>query len=250
MLSTKLKNMVNKVQKKAYRLSRLQRRVIAGECLVCKQPVKTAHDLCLDCYQQLVINSNACIQCAEPLPSNRANSLCARCQKQPPAFDQVFAPFIYTPPLDALLLNFKKTAQRTAGSLIVDLLSQKLQSQSEIKNAELLVAIPGQKNRLRERGIDPPSWLAQRLAWQLDRPFLPQGLIRCRNLTSQQALSRKKRWLNPQGAFLASPQVAGQSILLIDDVVTTGATCHWAANELKEKGAASVIVIAAARTPF
>ena len=250
MLSTKCKSQVNKLSGRWHCFSRSLRRWLPGECLICAQPVKTNWDLCPGCLKQLAYNRQACIRCAEPMASQPSDLLCRSCQETPPAFEQVLAPFLYAPPLDRLLLNFKTHGKRTAGSLLVDLLVAELRDHPRVHQADALVAIPGQKDRLRQRGIDPPSWLSQRLAWQLKRPFLTQGLKRCRNITSQQELSRKKRWLNPQGAFVANPRVDGMNILLIDDVMTTGATCHWAARELKEKGAASVTVIAACRTPF
>ncbi|SFB79833.1 comF family protein [Marinospirillum celere] len=250
MLSTQQNLSVNQLLGPWHRWIRSLRTWLPGECLVCTQPVKTTQDLCTHCFSQLAYNRYCCTRCAEPLLSQRKDLLCRSCQETPPAFDQVLAPYLYAPPLDALLLNFKKNAKRTAGSLLLDLLMAELKTHPALQQAEALVAIPGQKDRLRQRGIDPPAWLAQRLAWQLKQPFLTQGLKRCRNITSQQELSRKKRWLNPQGAFVASQEVKGKKLLLVDDVVTTGATCHWAARELKEKGAASVTVIAAARTPF
>jgi len=249
MLSTKQKHLVNRLVAAGHRYCRSKRQALAGECLLCYRPVKTPWDLCTACWADLPFNTHCCSRCAEPLPSQANPLICASCQEKPPAFDQVFAPFLYQPPLDRLLLSFKKHAQRTAGSLLVDLLLFELEKYELNENSPTLLAIPGQTSRIRQRGIDPPSWLAQRLSWQLGLAFEPQKLKRCKKTKSQQQLSRKKRWLNPQGAFYAS-DVEGRRLLLIDDVVTTGATCHWAARELKNKGAAEVTVIATCRTPF
>lgn len=250
MLSTNTKNLVNRnLIQHWYQLQRSWRAYLPGECLLCKQPVKEPWDLCSNCKTFLPRNDAACTRCAEPLASQQADLNCSRCQHQPPAFDQVIAPFLYSQPISGLLLKFKNHAQRVAGNLLLDLLLEELQ-QHNSEEVSGLVAIPGQTKRVKQRGINPPSWLALRLAWQLQKPFYVQGLRRVEDRPSQQKLSRKKRWLNPQGAFAASPQVSGKQLLLIDDVVTTGATCHWAAKALKEQGATSVTVLAVCRTPF
>jgi ComF family protein len=251
MLSTKYKTIVNEILARWYQLTRRSRDWLAGECLICAQPVKTLEDICLACRNDIPLNQNCCVCCAEPLDTALVLSLtCKQCQEQPPAFDQVIAPLLYAPPIDALLLRFKSHTDRTAGSLLVDLLVEALQSKIQELEANALLAIPSQKDRQKKRGINPPAWLGQRLAWQSQLPFRPDWLKRCRNIPSQQELSRKNRWLNPQEAFIASREVEGKKLLLVDDVMTTGATCHWAALELKAKGAASVTVIAACRTPF
>lgn len=251
MLSTKQKIRVNEMLRQGYQLARRSRKWLAGECLICAQPVKTCEDICPACRKDLPLNQPCCAQCAEPLVAGAKHGLtCRQCQEQPPAFKQVLAPLLYAAPIDYLLLRFKNHADRTAGSLLVDLLVEALQQEIQALDADALLVIPGQKDRQRKRGINPPAWLGQRLAWQWQLPYRPEGLKRCRNIISQQELSRKKRWINPQGAFVASQEVKGKKLLLVDDVVTTGATCHWASVELKQQGAREVVIIAAARTPI
>ncbi|MDR9468715.1 double zinc ribbon domain-containing protein, partial [Marinospirillum sp.] len=182
MLSTKHKLKVNEILARWHQLTRLSRGWLAGECLICAQTVKTQEDICPACRKDLPLNQPCCTSCAEPLNITLELSLtCKQCQEQPPAFDQVLAPLLYAPPVDHLLLRFKNHADRTAGSLLVDLLVEALQTEAQILEADALLVIPAQKDRQQKRNINPPAWLGQRLAWQWQLPFQPGWLKRCRN---------------------------------------------------------------------
>lgn len=252
MLSTKAKALVNKIKQQAFRLHRHSRVWLPGECLVCAQPLSGERDLCSVCTAQLPQNNHCCRLCAEPLPNllqeeSSHSGLCSRCRKNPPAFDAVIAPWLYAAPVDQLLWRFKYQQQRTAGYLLLDLLHDAIHSTPLALDA--LVVIPGQRERIRARGLHAPTWLAQRLALLQGLAFQPSWLQSTRALTSQQELGRKARWLNPRGAFKAATAVEGKRLLLLDDVVTTGATAHWASVALKQQGAEEVVIIATARTP-
>lgn len=253
MLSTQAISAVNNLKQQLFRLHRHSRMWLPGECLVCAEPLSGERDLCSACRAELPENNTCCSLCAEPLPNlwqeqPHSDRLCSRCRKTPPAFDAVLAPWLYAAPIDQLLWRFKYRQQRTAGYLLLDLLEDTLQSTPLAMDA--LVVIPGQRERIRARGLHAPSWLAQRLALLQGLAFQPNWLQSTRALTSQQELGRKARWLNPKGAFKAAAEVQGKRLLLLDDVVTTGATVHWASEALKQQGAREVVVLTAARTPI
>lgn len=247
MLSTITKNQVNQWRQRLCHWHRRSRLLLPGECLVCAEPVAHPQDLCVACRDELPANRCCCAHCAEPLPLlHTANKLrCARCGSQPPAFDRVSAPWLYAPPLDQLLMRFKYHRDRTAGYLLLDLLLEQLPEGSH----DALLVIPGQRERIRERGLHAPGWLASRLARHQGWTYRPEWLLRQKAITSQQELGRKARWLNPRGAFKASLAVEGKTLLLLDDVITTGATVHWASQALKAAGALRVDVMCVARTP-
>ncbi|NLW06290.1 MAG: ComF family protein [Pseudomonadaceae bacterium] len=246
MRSTLLLNTVNSWQKKLFYWHRRSRLLLPGSCLICLQPLMAERDLCLACIKQLPANSHCCQFCASTLPAEHQPPICRPCFKSPAAFDKVLAAWLYKPPYSQLVWEFKYTQNLAAGYLLLDLLFDALKNNS--KTYDYLVVIPGQKKRIKERGYHAPSWLAKRLALLTGIPFQKNGLKRIKDITSQQDLDRKNRWLNPQGAFQASEAMAGKHLLLLDDVITTGASVHWAAHELKQKGATSVDVIAAAKT--
>lgn len=250
MLSTTMKAQVNRWRTRLFHWHRHSRALLPGECLICAEPVIHPQDLCTACRNELPVNACCCSHCAEPLSPGLTSVTdrplrCAHCGSQPPAFDQVLAPWLYAPPLDRLLMRFKYQQDRTAGYLLLDLLMEALPENDH----DALLVIPGQKERIRERGLHAPGWLASRLARHAGWAYRPEWLLRQKAITSQQALNRKARWLNPRGAFKASPAVAGKTLLLLDDVVTTGATVHWASQALKAAGALRVDVMCVARTP-
>lgn len=246
MTSTLIYNQVNKWRRKAFEWHRKARLLLPGTCLVCLQALLSERDLCKACEKQLASNLVCCQFCAEPLTHNEQPLICKNCHKAPAAFDKVLAPWLYHPPYSQLIWEFKYSKNLAAGFLLLDMLFDTLNNHN--KSYDCLVVIPGQKNRIKQRGYHAPSWLAKRLALLSGLPFYKKGLIRIKDIPSQQDLGRKARWFNPKGAFKAAPEMAGKRVLLLDDVITTGASTHWAADELKRQGALGVDVIATAKT--
>lgn len=115
---------------------------------------------------------------------------------------------------------------------------------------DTIVPVPLHTSRLRKRGYNQANELAQFVAEQLTIPCLPDAIQRHRYTTSQVGLSRTQRQTNVDGAFIASPElVADKSILLIDDVMTTGATLDACAQALTAAGARGIytLTVTAAR---
>jgi ComF family protein len=111
-----------------------------------------------------------------------------------------------------------------------------------------LTPVPSTRRRNNDRGYDPAVLLGEELARRLSLQFLP-ALRRIRETPPQSALTASERRANVAGAFRARPSAAGRSILLVDDVMTTGATAFAAASALWSAGARRVIVAVLARTP-
>lgn len=113
-----------------------------------------------------------------------------------------------------------------------------------------VVPIPSPPARVRERGFAPAAWLARAAARRARVPLLPRGLELVRATARQTELSRAARRRNVAGALRASRRFdAYACVVLVDDVVTTGATFREAARALRAAGAPRVIAAAAARTP-
>lgn len=248
MRSTIITSRVNKIQKKLFYWHRRSRILLPGTCLICLQPIMGERDLCQPCTKQLPSNLIYCQLCAEPLTHQSQPFLCKYCLKSPAAFDKVLAPWLYKHALGQLIWEFKYAKNLPAGYLLLDLLADTLKNNHQ--TYDYLVVMPGQKERIKQRGYHAPSWLAKRLALMCNLNFNKDGLKRIRDIPSQQDLGRKERWLNPKGAFKASKKLAGKRVLLLDDVITTGASAHWAADEVKRQGAISVDLLATAKTPI
>jgi len=119
----------------------------------------------------------------------------------------------------------------------------------ELHASDLLIPVPLHPKRLRQRGFNQAGRLATALGHRLGLPVLDHALVRSRNSASQVGLSRTQRLANMRGAFalVDATAVEGRRILLIDDVMTTGATVDACARALMGAGATRVCVWAMAR---
>ena len=115
-------------------------------------------------------------------------------------------------------------------------------------DADLVVPVPLHFSRLLERGFNQSAVLARQVALELGKPLLLDALSRTRLSAEQSGSSRTDRRANVRGAFVArKSRVAGRAVILVDDVLTTGATVHAAALALENAGARTVYVLALAR---
>ncbi|NPA92673.1 MAG: ComF family protein [Chloroflexi bacterium] len=190
-----------------------------------------------------------CVQCGTPLSGlgmGREEGLCPACRQTPPAFDQARAWALMAGSVRQAVHRLKyRRDWALADVLAVQLLAVVKAHGWEV---DAVVPVPLSAARHRERGYNQAALLAFPVALGLGVPYRPHGLRRVRETRSQVGLSRAERWANMQGAFAALPQQwHGQTILLIDDVMTTGATMHAAAKALKEAGARRVFALTVAR---
>ncbi|KFF50705.1 hypothetical protein GY26_00180 [Gammaproteobacteria bacterium MFB021] len=227
-----------------WRLERWLRRALPGYCAFCY--ARLAGDLpwCADCDDDLPWNVAACERCAEPLPSAYDNHRCGRCLQRPPAFDAAWVPLRYEGELIRLVQRFKFSADPRAGTLMVELLVHAMGANAPC--GERLIGVPGSWTRTRERGFDPVAWLGGSLAarWQLPR----LAAQRQRDSSSQRGLDRAARRRNVKDAFVIEGPLP-ESVLLLDDVMTTGATLEALALACRRAGARRIGVVALARTP-
>jgi len=114
----------------------------------------------------------------------------------------------------------------------------------DIGQFDWVAPIPLHPSKLRERGFNQSLLLAEQLCRNFDKKLRPDVLLKVRQTKNQAELSQKERWTNMEGAFRIkrSEKVSGKNILLIDDLLTTGATASEAARALKENGAQKVAV--------
>lgn len=175
-----------------------------------------------------------------------STSLCGRCLAEPPAYDRVYSLFAYQPPVSGLIKAFKFNQQlflsRLFGRLLVEYIEHQI-----IELPDLVVPVPLHRARIRTRGFNQAYELAKPVCRALDLPLTSQRVQRENYLQPQSGLSAKQRVKNIAGAFVVSAGKLPNHVLIIDDVMTTGATLNAMATALKKRGVGRVDAVVLAR---
>jgi ComF family protein len=207
--------------------------------------------LCARCSAAIApARSPLCPSCGESFPGSGPDHHCSRCLARPPHFDRARACALYrsdrSSPLIDVLHRFKYGRDVTLAPLLGDFLADRCPLPVD---HDLLVPVPLDLGRLRWRGFNQAAALARALAARRRRPLHPMALQRCRATPPQVGLGEDDRRRNMAGAFAVRDRtvVHGRAILLIDDVMTTGATVEECAKTLRRAGARRVDVVVLAR---
>ena len=229
-------------------------------CCLCAQRGAAGMDLCPYCLDLGWRNTDACLRCAMPLWAQAQGQLpmqhgqddamepatvCMACQSYPGALRAVHAAWLYAAPIDALVRRYKFSGDLAAGKVLSQLMAA--HRPPWLGPDHVLVPVPLHRQRLRERGHDQARELARRLS-RLAGVAWRDGLTRVVATAAQSSLPLEQRQRNLRKAFAASGPVPGK-VVLIDDVMTSGATLEAAAFALHQGGAREVRAWVAARTP-
>ncbi len=222
-------------------LKQLTRRfssLLPQSCLLCGSDSSSL--LCADCNTDLPgLAATRCPQCSiETTYGER----CGACLKEAPHFDRTIAAFRYDFPVDRIIHALKYGHQLA----VADWLGKQLATYLEADN-QLIIPLPLHPDRLRERGFNQSAEIARVIGNQLDLTVDRNSTLRNRATPRQADLPLKERHKNVRGAFECQADLSGRKILLIDDVMTTGATVNECARVLKQQGAVEITIIVAAR---
>jgi ComF family protein len=184
----------------------------------------------------------ACPRCGRP---SEAVALCPRCRETPSHLDRIASSAVFAHPLrDAiheLKYNNGRSLARPLGARMVAAWQQSRFT------ADLIVPVPLHPARLAERGYNQSALLARVLSQQVGVPIAEKAIVRRKATLQQSKLSATERRENVKDAFASRGDLPGQSIVLIDDVCTTGSTLEACAEALRDSGAASVWAFTLAR---
>lgn len=201
--------------------------------------------LCDFCLDILPTNDNHCCICGQPLDAPASPDLpCGACQARRPAFDKAHAPCRYEFPVDAALKKLKFNRQLAFAPPLARLLVPAITT--AFADCDVLVPVPLNRWRQARRGFNQADELCDCLARHTGLPVLG-SIFRHRATRPQTGLDAAARSKNLRGAFSVRHLAPYRHPLIVDDVITTGATCNELARALKTAGAITVGAIAVAR---
>ncbi len=221
-------------------------------CAACRAPVTQSHNLCARCWGRIAfIADPVCVVCGFPFEFDAGpGTLCAACQQRLPAFDRARSLMRYDDASRDPLLAFKRADR-------LDLVPAFARwvfgvGHELLAGADVIVPVPLHRWRLWQRRFNQSALIAQSLGKFANKPVDCLALVRTRATPSQGDMpSAAARRRNVQGAFRVTPanavRLRGKSVLLIDDVFTTGSTIEACARALKRAGAARILVLTLAR---
>jgi ComF family protein len=197
------------------------------------------------------VASPLCPICGQPFPSEGGDDhLCEDCMTNRPFYKAACAPYRYEGAMMSGIHRLKYGSKSFVADALGPLLASFAQERFIGSRPDLIMPVPLHPRRLRERGFNQSLLLARHVSRTLEIDLDRLSLRRVRYTPSQASLAKKDRQLNVRGAFQfeQTGAVRGKTVLLVDDVVTTGNTLNECARVLKEAGAQTVFGLSLART--
>lgn len=213
-------------------------------CIMCDIEIFDG-ELCSDCLKSLSFNDGeGCPKCGR---KTAKSEICIECKAHMPPYNRAMSPLVYEGGSVELVGAFKNGRPYIA-KYLSSLMVAKLQG---IPRADGIVCVPMTDRALRVRGYNQSELLAKHLSMATGVPVLHRAVVKIKDTPAQKELTRVERLKNLQSCFKADKkQVKGKALIVIDDVMTTGATAESMAQTLKNAGACAVFVITAASVKY
>ena len=227
--------------------------LLPASCAGCGTEVAASGQLCAACFGEMTfIAEPLCWQCGLPFGSREAagaRRLCPACTDDPPPWDRARAALLYDAAAKTLILPLKHADRQDNAAALA--LHMHRAGAALLAGADMLVPVPLHRWRLLHRRYNQAALLAACLARRTGLPTLPDALARTRPTAPLGARSAAKRAEQMRGAIVVRAgrriRIAGRRVVLIDDVLTSGATARACASALLAAGAAGVDVLVASR---
>jgi ComF family protein len=230
--------------------------VFPAPCRLCARVLLTASrvPICRECLASFVpVPRPICSGCGRAIVSERASeaaeTLCRLCRLSVYAFTRARSYAVYDDAMVRAVVLLKYEPIVPLASWFADRLAEVFHREAESLQADLLVPVPLHRDRERERGYNQAELIARPLARKLRLQYDHRVLVRAKPRPDRLRLSLHQRWDAVRGAYAVRPgsRVDNTRVLLVDDVMTTGATLDACARALQEAGAAAVYALTVAR---
>ena len=229
--------------------------LLPPHCVICGAQVEEPGRLCPDCFRQTgFVTEPCCVCCGVPFAvaaQGGPDRLCPSCRTVPPEFGRARAALRYDAHARRLILPFKHADRTEIAAALAPLMARA--GAQLLRDAEVLVPVPLHRARLFRRRYNQAALLARALARIARIPALPDAMRRVRRTAPLGKHTAAERQAEVAEAFAVrasrTARIDGRRVLLVDDVLTSGATANACALALKAAGAVNVDVLAAARVP-
>ena len=188
-----------------------------------------------------------CPTCSDRSP---AGDVCARCAAEPHQFDRVVAALAYAPPVDDLIQSLKYGHQLHLARWFGNVLADRLLAEPDVGTwkAPIIIPMPLHPERLAERGFNQAAEISRTVARRLGQPLLVDACVRVRATAPQTRLGLDERRGNVRNAFECRQSLSGHTVILVDDVLTSGASLDELARTARMHGATRIIAAVVGRT--
>ena len=226
--------------------------IFPSRCLSCHELISEHGALCIKCWKSInFISTPICYKCGVPFEYNIGEqALCGRCMVQKPIYTEARAIFKYDENSKQQILALKYFDKTQLAPVFAKWLARISHDYKD--KAHFIIPVPLHYFRLVYRRYNQASLLAKFLAKHIEIPIFYDALVRVKKTPTQYGLTRKQRDENMRGAFKVKPkhyqQLKGKSVILVDDVLTTGATLDACSRALHDAGVVDIFVVTLAHT--
>ena len=217
--------------------------ILPQTCLLCYQKSDQRIDLCRDCENELPFITHACLSCGTPLPIH--TPICGQCLQQPLPYNNTFALFTYHPPITKLIYDLKFNRKLVNAKILGDLMAKYLKFE---KKPDYIIPVPLHHKRLCERGFNQALEIARPIAKKFKVPLAIKSCKRIKHTDAQAMVPKNKRKKNIKNAFVIDANFTPHSVVILDDVVTTGQTVLELARVLRDNGIQKIDIWCCAKT--